>query len=123
MFTVTRDLVLPTTVTGSWPRPRWYTLNLGGRVLSSALVDSAFREQFGDALAAVVTDQERAGLDILTTGDYHCDDDFFGRAWANYPLERLRGLEGDEPPPRDRWDLDQEQPPGTLLHEILSEWL
>lgn len=122
MFTATADLLLPTTVTGSWPRPRWYTENLRGRSLRSAIVDSAYREQLADALAAVVTDQERAGLDIVTTGDYYCDDDFFGRSWANYPLERLGGLEGDHAPPRDRWDLEQTHPPGTLLHEILTGW-
>ena len=24
MLTATKDLMLPATVTGSWPRPRWY---------------------------------------------------------------------------------------------------
>ena len=123
MFTVSKDLVMPTTVTGSWPRPDWFTLNLAGRSLSSVLVDSTPREQFGDALAAVTSDQTRAGLDILTNGDYHCDNDFFGRSWANYPIERLPGLAGDEAPSKDRWDLEHEHPPGTLLHEILSDWL
>jgi 5-methyltetrahydropteroyltriglutamate--homocysteine methyltransferase len=122
VFTATRDLLLPTTVTGSWPRPRWFTESLRGRDVRSALVDSTYREQLGDALAAVVSDQERAGLDILTTGDYHCDDDFFGRSWANYPLERLDGLQGDHAPPRTRWDLEGMHPPGTLLHEILTGW-
>jgi len=123
MFTVTQDVVLPTTVTGSWPRPQWFTENLARRQLSSAMVESAFREQFSDALATVISDQQRAGLDILTTGDYHCDNDFFGRSWANYPLERIDGLEGDDPPPASRWDLEQAFPPGTLLNEIFTDWL
>jgi 5-methyltetrahydropteroyltriglutamate--homocysteine methyltransferase len=122
MFTVTKDVLLPTTVTGSWPRPRWFTLGAKGEEISSALIDADYREQLGDALAAVASDQERAGLDILTTGDYHCDNDFFGRSWANYPLERLRGLAGDHAPPPTRWDLAETHPPGTLLHEILSDW-
>ncbi len=25
MLTATKDRILPTTVTGSWPRPTWYT--------------------------------------------------------------------------------------------------
>ena len=32
-FTATKDLMLPATVTGSWPRPRWYTENMWGRPL------------------------------------------------------------------------------------------
>ena len=32
-FTTTQDLMLPATVTGSWPRPRWYTMNMWGRPL------------------------------------------------------------------------------------------
>jgi hypothetical protein len=31
MLTVTRDLVLPTTITGSYPKPNWYTQGLHGR--------------------------------------------------------------------------------------------
>jgi hypothetical protein len=31
MFTATKDLMLPATVTGSWPRRRWYDQSLWGR--------------------------------------------------------------------------------------------
>ena len=37
-FTATNDL-MPTTVTGSWPRPRWYTMNMWGRPLDTAMMD------------------------------------------------------------------------------------
>jgi 5-methyltetrahydropteroyltriglutamate--homocysteine methyltransferase len=37
MFNATKDLVLPTTITGSIPRPAWYTENLAGRSFSSAM--------------------------------------------------------------------------------------
>ena len=30
MFTTTQQLMLPTTVTGSWPRPRWFDKSLWG---------------------------------------------------------------------------------------------
>ena len=79
MLTATRDLMLPATVTGSWPRPRWYDGGLWGRPLDTALLDVRFREQFLDAHAVVLAEQERAGLDILTNGDYHLDEDFAGR--------------------------------------------
>ena len=122
MFTVTKDLVLPTTVTGSWPRPRWFNVGAWGRPLSTAMMELTFREQFSDAMAVVVSDQERAGLDIVTTGDFYCDEDFFGRSWVNYPLERLEGMEGDFAPPAERWDLKTAYPPGTILHEIFTGW-
>ncbi len=95
-FTATKDLLLPATVTGSWPRPRWYSANLWGRPLDSAMMDPWFREQFTDAHAIVAADQARAGLDILTTGDYHLDEDVAGRSWHHYPLQRWKGLEHEE---------------------------
>lgn len=122
MFTVTKDVILPTTVTGSWPRPRWFNVGAWGRPLSTAMMELTFREQFSDAMAVVVSDQERAGLDIVTTGDFYCDEDFFGRSWVHYPLERLEGMEGDHAPPADRWDIEHAYPPGTILHEIFTGW-
>ena len=92
MLTATKDLMLPATVTGSWPRPRWYDRGLWGRPLDTALLDVHFREQFLDAHATVIADQERAGLDIFTNGDYHLDEDFAGRSWHHYPLAALEGL-------------------------------
>ena len=122
-FTVTQDLMLPTTVTGSWPRPSWYDRSLWGRPLDSAMLDIAYREQFTDALAVVVSDQERAGLDLVTNGDYFLDGDFAGRSWHHYPLQRWRGLEFDElQPETSRADL-LEFAPGTLLHEIHNRFI
>ena len=34
MFTVTKDKLLPATVTGSWPRPSWYQNNIHGERFS-----------------------------------------------------------------------------------------
>ena len=79
-FTVTRDLILPSTVTGSWPRPRWFDTSMWGKPLDTCMPDVRFREKFEDALAVVISDEERAGLDILTHGDFHCDEDFAGRS-------------------------------------------
>ena len=92
-FTATKDLMLPATVTGSWPRPRWYNMSTWGRPLDTAMMDPWFREQFTDAHAVVVSDQARAGLDILTTGDYHLDEDVAGRSWHHYMLQRWKGFE------------------------------
>ena len=52
MLTVTRDMILPTTITGSYPRPHWFDRSLAGRSFKAALGDSLFREQYLDAVAA-----------------------------------------------------------------------
>jgi 5-methyltetrahydropteroyltriglutamate--homocysteine methyltransferase len=123
MFTATDGVMLPTTVTGSWPRPAWFDGGLWGKSLSAGLADVKYREQFADAVSAVVTDQERAGLDIVTNGDYHLDADLAGRSWILYPLERLRGLATvDAHPISAEWEEYQRYPPGTLLHEIVTGW-
>src|SRR5579862_2304808 len=119
MFTVTRDLMLPTSVTGSWPRPSWYDANLRGRPLSEWMADAAYREKFLDAIAVVISEQEWAGLDILTNGDYHLDADFGGRSWFYYPVERLAGLSATA---LEMTDPRYSGPPGTYLQEIMSAW-
>ena len=58
MLTVTQNLVLPTAITGSYPRPLWFDLSLEGRSFKSALGETMFREQYLDAVAAVINAQE-----------------------------------------------------------------
>src|SRR3989338_10816315 len=91
---VSRDRPLLTTITGSLPRPGWFTGNLGGRPFSLAMTDLAFREQYTDAVAAYLADQTRAGLDLLTDGDARCDADGGGRSLFRYPPHPLGGLAG-----------------------------
>ncbi len=118
MLTATKDLMLPTTVTGSWPRPRWYTGNLLERPYSTGLGDVDFREQHLDAVATVISDQELAGLDILTNGDYHLDFDLAGRSWFSYPSERLSGISEYDTETTAGWTY----PIGTWLNEIVGGW-
>jgi 5-methyltetrahydropteroyltriglutamate--homocysteine methyltransferase len=122
MFTVTANAILPCTVTGSWPRPRWFDASMWGRPLDTCLLDVRFREKFQDALATVLSDQERAGLDILTHGDLHCDDDLAGRSWHHYPLQRWAGFEGDHLQSEATISPWLRYPPGTLLNEIYTGW-
>jgi 5-methyltetrahydropteroyltriglutamate--homocysteine methyltransferase len=49
MYLATANVTLPTTVTGSLPRPSWYSQNLGERHFLEAMVDAQFREQYTDA--------------------------------------------------------------------------
>lgn len=122
MLTITANQILPCTITGSWPRPRWFDDSLWGRPLDTGLMDVRFREKFQDALSVVLSDQERAGLDIVTNGDFHCDDDMAGRSWHHYPLQRWAGFSGDflqSEATRSPW---LKYPAGTLLNEIYTGW-
>lgn len=121
-FTATKDLMLPATVTGSWPRPRWYNMNTWGRPLDTAMMDPWFREQFTDAHAVVVSDQARAGLDILTTGDYHLDEDVAGRSWHHYMLQRWKGFEHEELQTEKTRSPLLSYPVGTMLDSIYKTW-
>ena len=112
----------PSTTTGSFPRPRWFDVSMWGRPLDTCMLDVRFREKFQDAMAVVISDQERAGLDILTHGDFHCDEDLAGRAWHHYPLQRWAGFEGDHLQPEETTAPWLHYPPGTLLNEIYTGW-
>jgi 5-methyltetrahydropteroyltriglutamate--homocysteine methyltransferase len=96
MFNATKELILPATITGSLPRPTWYTENLGSRPFRDALADARFREQYIDAVGTYLRDQERAGLDILTDGDARFDTDVGGMSWFQYPARRFVGLAGGD---------------------------
>lgn len=122
MFTITAKQILPSTITGSYPRPRWFDVSMWGQPLDTCMLDIRFREKFQDALGMVISEEERAGIDILTHGDFHCDEDFAGRSWHHYPLQRWAGLEGDylqSEETRSEW---LKYPPGTLLAEIYTGW-
>jgi 5-methyltetrahydropteroyltriglutamate--homocysteine methyltransferase len=96
MFNATKELTLPTTITGSLPRPAWYTENLGSRPFRDAIADARFREQYTDAVSTYIRDQERAGLDIVTDGDARLDSDVGGMSWFQYPARRFKGLSGGD---------------------------
>lgn len=122
MFTVTADMFLPSTVTGSWPRPRWFDMSMWGKPFDTCMLDIRYREKFQDAISVLISDQERAGLDILTHGDFHVDEDMAGRAWHHYPLQRWAGLEGDHLQSDANTAEWLKYPPGTLLNEIYTAW-
>ena len=117
MYTATRDLMLPTTVTGSWPRPSWYTLGLSGRPLSERDERRRVPRAVHGRARHRDRDQERAGLDILTNGDYHRTPTSVGARGCSYPVERLAGMSALN---RAATDELLEYPPDTLLNEILG---
>ena len=117
MLSVTRDMVMPTAITGSYPRPLWYDVSLGGRSFKTAMGDSLFREQYIDAVAAVINAQEAAGLDIVTDGDSRFDLAVGGKSWFFYPIERLGGVNGHRDLSRG-WMSRHGLRPGKILWEV-----
>ncbi len=94
MYIATADRPIATTITGSLPRPHWYVENLGTRPFLTVFNGSTtFREQYIDAVAALITDQVRAGLDIVSDGEMRFDMDVGGRSWFGYIFDRMSGLE------------------------------
>jgi 5-methyltetrahydropteroyltriglutamate--homocysteine methyltransferase len=119
MLRATKDIVLPTTITGSLPRPSWYTQNLGSRGFLDAMVNNQFREQYVDAVAIYLHEQEMAGLDIVTDGDAHFDSDVGGQSWTNYPPRHMGGFDKNpQPTPAGKGGLGF--PSGHILHDYLE---
>jgi 5-methyltetrahydropteroyltriglutamate--homocysteine methyltransferase len=120
MFRATKDIILPTTITGSLPRPSWYTENLGTRHFLEAMVSRRYREQYEDALTCFIRDQELAGLDIVTDGDAHFDDDVGGQSWTSYPPNHMSGFDHDHPLPTPLGRGGVWFARGHILHDYLE---
>ena len=132
MLTTTRDMILPTAITGSYPRPLWYDASLPGRSFKTMLGDSLFREQYLDAVAAIINAQEAAGLDIVTDGDSRFDLAVGGKSWFFYPIERLGGVSGHRDtsrgwmrrqgaglrPGKILWEVQEAYQPGVVTEKL-----
>ena len=120
-------LPLATTITGSLPRPHWFTENLRGRPFLTAMgSDFAYREQYSDAVAALISDQGRAGLDIVSDGEMRFDTDIGGRSWFGYLFDRMTGLgSADVRAGGAEWNARsgaerRTDTPGDILHEVMQ---
>ena len=120
MLKATAGIMLPTTVTGSLPRPSWYTENLGTRSFLDAMVTSKFREQYVDALSAYLREQEVAGLDIVTDGDCRFDADIGGQSWTSYPPHHMEGFDNQHPKLAKVGAGGIGFPRGHILHDYLE---
>jgi 5-methyltetrahydropteroyltriglutamate--homocysteine methyltransferase len=117
MLTATADIVLPTSVIGSLPRPAWYTENLGKETFLTAMTNSHYRGQYEDAVSALLRDQECAGLDIVTDGDCHYDEEVGGQSWHTYPILHMDGFDQDDAQPVP---MEARYPAGHILHDYLE---
>ena len=93
MYRATQDKPLATTITGSLPRPSWFVSNLSGRsFLATFARDPVYREQYGDAVAALIADQTRAGLDILSDGELRRG------SWLTHMADAVEGFVREKRP-------------------------
>jgi 5-methyltetrahydropteroyltriglutamate--homocysteine methyltransferase len=120
MYNATAQVVLPTTIIGSLPRPGWYTENLGRRAFREAMVERSYREQYLDAVSAHLRDQETAGLDIVTDGDGRFDADVGGHNWFSYAPIRMQGFSGARAYSVRGGLAGIPHKPGHILHDILE---
>ena len=120
MLKATAGKILPTTITGSLPRPSWYTENLGIKSFLDAMVISRFREQYVDALSVYLREQEVAWLDIVTDGDCRFDQDVGGQSWTSYPPHHMDGFETQHPKLAAVGAGGIAFPRGHILHDYLE---
>jgi methionine synthase II (cobalamin-independent) len=113
------DVILPTTMVGSYPRPKWFTQQLDGRDVRIAFKSIDHAEAYDDATRLAIRDQEEAGLDIVTDGQMYFDDivGVIG-SFCWYWYERLPGFgeAKEEHPsitPQTEW---------TKEATLLSDW-
>jgi 5-methyltetrahydropteroyltriglutamate--homocysteine methyltransferase len=119
MFRASSGIVMPTSIIGSLPRPAWFTASIGLRSFLECMVDSRFREQYEDAVSAHLRDQELAGLDILTDGDAHYDEQVGGMSWQSYPITHMDGMSNE--PILAQYSVGAAAyPRGHILHDFLE---
>lgn len=119
MFKASANVMLPTSIIGSLPRPSWYTAALGGKSFLEAMVNSRYREQYEDAVSSFLRAQEVAGLDICTDGDAHYDEEVGGMSWQSYPLTHMAGFSA-QPEPAVYNVGAVAYPRGHILHDFLE---
>ncbi len=119
MFKASANVVLPTSIIGSLPRPDWHTAVLGNQSFMEAMVHARWREQYEDAVSVHLRAQETAGLDIVTDGDAHYDEQVAGLSWQTYAPTHMSGF--DKVPKPTVYNVGAlAYPRGHILHDNLE---
>ena len=85
MLVGSRDVLLPTTMVGNYPNPRWYDGHAFAQFPKGEFVyDAISREAFEDAVLAIVHDQEAAGLDVIADGRVYGGDSPYAQIVYHY---------------------------------------
>ena len=70
-----QEVTIPTSMVGNYPNPRWWDAHVVREWTGDQEPPDAYvREALEDAMSALATDQENAGLDIITDGRVHGDN-------------------------------------------------
>lgn len=81
-------VLIPTSMVGNYPNPRWWDAEFSRHFKGDRQPpDAMWREALEDAMAAIVTDQVNAGLDIIADGRLHADN--YADAALYYYFNRL----------------------------------
>jgi methionine synthase II (cobalamin-independent) len=98
MLVGTQDVLLPTTMVGNYPNPRWYDGQPYAVYPKGEFVyDAISREALEDAVGAIVHDQEAAGIDVISDGKVYGGDSPYGQILYHY-VERMSGYKLSGPP-------------------------
>src|SRR5581483_7466859 len=93
-----QDILLPTTMVGNYPNPRWYDGQAFAKFPQGEFIyDAISREAFEDAVLSIAHDQEAAGLDVISDGKVYGGDSPYAQIIYHY-YERLTGYELHGPP-------------------------
>ncbi len=120
MYKASANIVMPTSIIGSLPRPSWFTEQLGSRSFLQAMVNSRYRGQYTDAVSVYLRAQEIAGLDICTDGDAHYDDEVGGASWQTYAPFHMDGFDRANPQQSVYKVGAVAFPRGHILHDFLE---
>ncbi|MGH3947565.1 MAG: cobalamin-independent methionine synthase II family protein [Pseudonocardiaceae bacterium] len=93
-----QDVLLPTTMVGNYPNPRWYDGHAYASYPKGEFIfDAISREALDDAVGAIVHDQEAAGIDVISDGKVYGGDSPYGQILYHY-VERMTGYKLSGPP-------------------------
>jgi len=95
-----REVILPTTMVGSWPRPPWMQGKVFGGVCDEDYVDMTARRNYEDAVKLCIKEQDLAGLDIVTDGNQYFEGEtgYDKDSLFHFAPMRLKGFQGWGPP-------------------------
>lgn len=83
-----QDVLIPTSMVGNYPNPRWWDATFARHFTGDQQPpDAMWQEALEDVVGAMARDQEQAGLDIISDGRVHGDN--YADQALYYYLHRL----------------------------------
>jgi 5-methyltetrahydropteroyltriglutamate--homocysteine methyltransferase len=70
-----QEVILPTTMVGSYPRPNWMTGKIFGEYDEPDYINYRAKEDFEDAVRLCIDDQLRAGIDVICDGQQYYESE------------------------------------------------